>query len=201
MYYHNVLNTNQFVSERDESSDEENRDSHLAALKNALQLDTAKVPIDEVTELLHFLYLGNAYNARDMNFIKSKPITHVINCASSGCNTGPQSYREPIKYLEFDARDECHYDMMQHYDEAYEFIEDARKSNGCVLIHCFAGINRSALLAAAYMMVHTQSDPIKVATNMRERRGLVLQNGHFQEQLINFAMERNLLPKKKCNIQ
>ena len=83
--------------------------------------------------------------------------------------------------------------MMQHFDIAFDVIEDARKSGGRALIHCIMGVNRSGALAVAYTMVHQQCGPITAAVFVREKRRMLLSNEDFQEQLIEFAQQRNLL--------
>jgi len=76
---------------------------------------------------------------------------------------------------------------------AFDVIEDARKSGGCALIHCIMGVNRSGALAVAYTMVHQQWGPITAAIFVRQKRRMLLSNEDFQEQLIEFARQRNLL--------
>lgn len=83
--------------------------------------------------------------------------------------------------------------MMQHFDIAFDVIEDARKSGGRALIHCIMGVNRSGALAVAYTMVHQQCGPITAAVFVRDKRRMLLSNEDFQEQLIEFARQRNLL--------
>ena len=82
---------------------------------------------------------------------------------------------------------------MQHFDVAFDVIEDARKSGGRALIHCIMGVNRSGALAVAYTMVHRQCGPITAAIFVREKRRMLLSNEDFQEQLVEFARQRNLL--------
>ena len=82
---------------------------------------------------------------------------------------------------------------MQHFDVAFDVIEDARKSGGRALIHCIMGVNRSGALAVAYTMVHRQCGPITAAVFVLEKRRMLLSNEDFQEQLIEFAQRRDLL--------
>lgn len=42
-------------------------------------------------------------------------------------------------------------------EEIFDFIDDSIKNNGNVLIHCFAGVNRSVAVTAAYIMYKTDS--------------------------------------------
>jgi len=82
---------------------------------------------------------------------------------------------------------------MQHFDVAYDVIEEARKSHGRALIHCVMGVNRSGALAVAYTMLHQQCGPITAAVFVRQKRRMLLSNEDFQEQLIGFAQQHNLL--------
>lgn len=102
-----------------------------------------------------------------------------------------------MKYLGFEAEDDPAYNMMQHFDRAYEFIEDARKRGGKVLIHCLMGINRSGVLAVAYIMKQKHIGPITAAVMAKKQRGLILTNDGFQSQLIHYANQSGLLELDK----
>jgi len=97
------------------------------------------------------------------------------------------------QYVEFDAEDGPWYDILQHFDVAFDVIEDARWSDGCALIHCVMGKNRSGALAVAYTMLHLHCGPITAAVFVRQKRQTLLSNEDFQEQLVEFARQHNLL--------
>ena len=137
--------------------------------------------------------MGAEEDATNTNKLKSLGITHVINCAAAYINTGPDFYGGDIKYKEFEAEDDDSYDMIQHFDAAYDFIEDARKSGGKILLHCIMGINRSGLMTVAYCMVNKHVGPISAARLVKKTRPLLLTNHGFQRQLITFAREKGLL--------
>lgn len=146
------------------------------------------------TKVFDFLYLGGEDEARDRKLLQRLGITHVINCASSYVSTGQSYYGDAVKkYVEFDAEDDNTYNIMQHFEESYAAIEDARERGGKALIHCIMGINRSGALAVAYAMVHKQWGPIQAAEYVKNARKLLLSNDGFQYQLISFARDRNLL--------
>lgn len=49
-----------------------------------------------------------------------------------------------------------------HLEEFVEFIEEQRAAGGRVLVHCIAGVNRSAALCVGYMIKHLRW-PLSVA--------------------------------------
>ena len=144
------------------------------------------------SQLLSFLYLGSQQDAADLALLHTLGITHVLNCAAGYTKTN-QKYYGKIKYKEFQAEDEDDYDMMQHFKEAYHFIEDARQSGGKIMIHCLMGINRSGVLAIAYIMVHKNIGPISAVQLARRSRSVLLTNDGFQRQIVRFAHQRGLL--------
>ena len=164
---------------------------YLTKLSQVLETEY-DFPGPDATRVLDYLYLGNEQNAVDKTLQKDLGITHVINCCESDCR---KSYAIPktIKYMGFSAKDDLTYDIMQHFEAVQTFIEDARKSGGKVLIHCVYGSNRSGALVVGYLMVQKKLGPISAAMYVKERRGVVLTNDKFQEQVVKFALGRNLL--------
>lgn len=147
-------------------------------------------------KILPFLYLGGEDSATKFSFLKDIGVTHIVNCAEGYCTTGIEFYKKEmanIKYLGFDAKDEDGYDIMQHFDDVYTFIEDARKTDGKVLIHCLAGVNRSGALAVGYVMLHNKIGPLSAVNLVARARGSLLSNETFQLQILMFAKQRNML--------
>mmetsp|Transcript_21970 Transcript_21970/g.18844 ORF Transcript_21970/g.18844 Transcript_21970/m.18844 type:complete len:108 (+) Transcript_21970:131-454(+) len=60
-------------------------------------------------------------------------------------------YPEPIHNLNIEAEDEEDYDLSKHFDECFEYIDKKREECN-VLVHCFAGVSRSASVVIAYLM-------------------------------------------------
>ncbi|KAI0213508.1 Dual specificity protein phosphatase 26 [Lamellibrachia satsuma] len=149
------------------------------------------------SRLLDHLYIGGEEVARDLNFLRSSGIYHVVNCASGYANTGPDFYGKDFSYMGFDAQDDSSYDIMQHFQQVYDFIEKARLSGGKVLIHCLVGVNRSGVLAVAYCMLHKNLGPISAARFVKGSRKMVLTNDGFQRRLVAFARERGMLQLDK----
>lgn len=148
-----------------------------------------------VTQLTEYLYLGGYHEARNLELMHNVGITHVLNCAAfrkSSRNPYPE-WTGVIGYRQFDANDDEFYDIIQHVPAAKSFIDGARRQGGKVFVHCARGINRSGALAIAYMMVDSGQDLLTVVKYAKKRRGMVLTNGNFRKQLIDFARKYGLL--------
>merc|ERR1719331_3206687 len=114
--------------------------------------------------------------------------------------------------MNVNAKDEEGYDMIsRHFGTFKAFMDDAlagsssRSSSAggataeaCtarpkVLIHCVAGMNRSGVLAVAFVMTMMRWPLLKALRHCLETRGCLLWNESFQEQLVLFAQREGLL--------
>lgn len=146
--------------------------------------------------LIHGLYIGGQRNAESYPSLERLGITHVVNCAGY---KGNRSYHGSpyegmhIKYIEFLADDTDHYDITQHFREAFAFIDRARKTGGVVLVHCALGINRSGATCMGYLMLMGRMNLIKAAILIKSKRRVVLSNVGFQKRLVRLARKNGLL--------
>ena len=81
-------------------------------------------------------------------------------------------------------------------EDACAFIKEqlaASAPNGCVLVHCHEGKNRSAALVVAYLMVEERMSLYEAVEQVWSRRPIVLSNDSFVDQLIDLAEREGLL--------
>lgn len=152
-------------------------------------------------ELLPWLLLSDEMNVRSKKTLKEMKITHVLTVA--GMPTFHREFLEStfessgITHRYIPGEDEEDYDMIgNHWEESREFLEDARNCGGKVVVHCMAGMNRSALIACAAHMVLEQTPVLEVIRNCIAKRGKILSNKSFQAQLCKLAADENLLGVK-----
>lgn len=69
------------------------------------------------------LFLGNYVDARDMNILKKHDIKYVLSLMETSRN---ERYSSDIKWKGIYAIDVDHYNMYQHFEETFQFIEEAR---------------------------------------------------------------------------
>ncbi len=145
-------------------------------------------------ELLPHLLLGDASAAMDTELLNAMGISAIVNCASGAVLTNRDYYDASFEYIEFEAEDHPDYDLLAlHFDSTREFLDDCYHTNRKALVHCAAGINRSATLCVAYYMVFGGVDLLAAVAHCFQKRPIILCNESFINQLVRFAMARDLL--------
>jgi len=164
---------------------------------HAGKLEQAALPVQIGAE---YLFLGDAKSARDLELLKERGITHVLNVASSVVPSPTEEYdKAGIIWLEIPAQDEDGYAMLgRHLEECRRFIAEARAApQGKCLVHCQAGVNRSGVVVAAEKMLAERMPVIDVVAHCRRMRGNVfLGNYTFQDELVALAQAKGLLGPK-----
>ncbi|KAI6184229.1 Protein-tyrosine-phosphatase [Aphelenchoides bicaudatus] len=139
-----------------------------------------------ITQVLDFFFLGSQQDAQNPTILKKFGITRVINLSDA-----PKSdLIEPDNFLRIPIRDSHDAKILPHFDEAFEFIEEARRTNQKILVHCLAGISRSPTLCIAYIMRSKGWTCDKAYKFVKSRRPSVSPNLNFVGQL--FLYEEHL---------
>jgi len=95
------------------------------------------------------LYLGDWDHAADAQQLEQLNIRGILTIHNHPDNLRPGPR---IKHLKIEAPDVESHDISQHFVRSFDFIEEARARKSAVLVHCGAGVSRSATLCAAYLM-------------------------------------------------
>jgi dual specificity MAP kinase phosphatase len=138
------------------------------------------------SRVLPYLYLGNQHDAADLNTLRSLGVTRVLNVTSN-----LPRYHEAcgITYRQLPASDSGHQNLKQYFEEAFDFIDEALNSGASVLVHCQAGVSRSATITIAYIMKHkllTMAEAYKLVKNARP---IISPNLNFMGQLLELEQE------------
>ncbi len=142
--------------------------------------DIENHPASQVTP---FLFLGNMKDAGDAAALRRLGIDHVLNVT-----TTPPGYtpHPGILYKQLHAADNGYQNLRQYFDEAFEFIEAARRRGGAVLIHCQAGVSRSPTIAVAYLIKNSPMSMVEAYRFVKARRSIISPNLNFMGQLLEF---------------
>eukprot|EP00322_Chrysochromulina_rotalis_P002142 CAMPEP_0115834330 /NCGR_PEP_ID=MMETSP0287-20121206/3628_1 /TAXON_ID=412157 /ORGANISM="Chrysochromulina rotalis, Strain UIO044" /LENGTH=299 /DNA_ID=CAMNT_0003287763 /DNA_START=57 /DNA_END=956 /DNA_ORIENTATION=+ len=142
------------------------------------------------------LYVGTLSDAANLRLLQNLGIGAVLNLAPRGCKDPVERYCDcGIKYMELDARDDDTFPLLERcFEPAATFISTAHADGTSVLVHCMAGVNRSAALAVAYLMVRDQRLLLDLVAECVDARPCILENANFQLQLCKLARAKGLLP-------
>lgn len=96
------------------------------------------------------------------------------------------------KYVGYCAADLPNYDMLQHFESCFSFIEEGMGRGDIVLVHCLAGQNRSGFVVLGYLLRKFRWGLLEALKFCLERRGGILKNKGFQRQICEFAFHEKL---------
>ncbi|XP_027195818.2 dual specificity protein phosphatase 4-like [Dermatophagoides pteronyssinus] len=137
----------------------------------------------EPAELLPYLYLGNECHASSKNLLLNLGITAVLNVSQS-C---PNHFENEFYYKRIPINDSKCDDITIRINEALNFIDEIKEDrNGKILVHCQAGISRSATICIAYLIKKKRIRMEEAYEFVKSRRQLISPNFNFMTQLMEF---------------
>lgn len=165
-------------------------------------IDYASVP--NAHQVLPGLWLGNCNAAQDATFLTKAKIGAVTNATKDIPNFFE---RQGIEYHRVSVDDDLQPHSIQHMaekiDDAVRFIKQHYLiSKRPVLVHCFAGMQRSAAIVTAFIMKYTpDTDLVKVAAFVRKKRPVAFLGMHPKTLSINFLPALKEYENKVRNIK
>jgi protein-tyrosine phosphatase len=133
-----------------------------------------------MTHIFKELYLGSAEDAFSDSFMLEKA-TSVLNVAKE-IDMSPHC----VNYLHIPLIDNDKERLAPHIDKAIEFINDSLEKNYRVLVHCAAGISRSASIVIAYLMFTCRKTFIDAYNEVKMKRPIINPNFAFSCQLYGY---------------
>lgn len=124
----------------------------------------------DYSEIIPGLWLGNSKASRDIKFIKEHKITAILNCTKD-----VENVFDGIEYMRIPVDDDLTSaeiaSMRKYLPHAVSFIYKNRVlDGGRVLVHCYAGIQRSAMCVLAYLLKTTDLSKEKATALIIRKR-------------------------------
>jgi hypothetical protein len=85
-----------------------------------------------------YLYLGNCISAHDTNRLSNMGIRYILNVAIRDVELCPY-YSSDMRTLTIDLRDDDRENILRTFDQAFAFIDEAKRTKSRVLVHCSHG--------------------------------------------------------------
>ena len=141
------------------------------------------------------VFVGSGAHAANLGMFDRLGVRAVLNLAPSVCRDPVDDYKaRGIAYLQLSAHDDRDFPLLDNFlKPASEFIASAHADGGAVLVHCMAGVNRSATIVVAYLMMRDRRNLLELFAECSAARPSILQNPSFQLQLCALAQRNGLL--------
>jgi len=164
-------------------------------IKAGMRIADEDEPLAKYNKISKNIYLGNFQSAKDKDFFKKHNIKAVLNCSKDIPNhfikdTSIEYMRIPVE----DSLKQKDYDLMlQFMPSIVEFIhKHASIQNQKILIHCWAGRQRSAISIAGYLVSKYKMTPENACKYVLKKRPEAF---HYGKSL-NFDQALNKYYKK-----
>jgi len=128
------------------------------------------------------LYLGSVGAANNKSELKRLNITHILTVANSLPPTHPNDF--VYKIINIPDREDVN--IENYFDECFAFIDEAKRTGGGVLVHCFVGKSRSVTVVVAYLMKKHGMSVSEALKHVKNKRPIASPNSGFMLQLQNF---------------
>lgn len=127
----------------------------------------------DIAQIVLGLYIGNVEAASDLGLLMRLRITGIVNAAKELPNYFP--YRFHYISMNYDdiSKQRLNKDALER---AYDFIWNELDQGGAVLVHCHAGVSRSASIVLYYLMMQYGLDFDQALNYVRRVRGYTKAN-------------------------
>ncbi|KAM3865507.1 dual specificity protein phosphatase 18-like [Diretmus argenteus] len=130
------------------------------------------------------LYLSNGRAARDASVVARFKITCIINVTESG-HPPPAG----VEYIHIPVADSPEAPLKDHFDQVADRIQRTGEHGGRALVHCNAGVSRSASVCIAYLVKHRSMTLLEAYRWVKCCRPMARPNAGFWKQLIRYETE------------
>ena len=125
------------------------------------------------------LYLGSVGAAYTIQTLRSLDIRYILTV----CENLPPKFPNEFIYKIIPVTDEPTTKISHYFKESLDFIRNSVVSKNNVLVHCFAGVSRSASVVIAYLMKYHKMEYNSALNYVKSKRPWVNPNYGFQGQL------------------
>ncbi|XP_004695105.1 PREDICTED: dual specificity protein phosphatase 8 [Condylura cristata] len=161
-----------------------------ALLPMSLSQPCLPAPSVGLTRILPHLYLGSQKDVLNKDLMTRNGISYVLN-ASNSCPK-PDFICES-RFMRVPINDNYCEKLLPWLDRSIEFIDKAKLSSCQVIVHCLAGISRSATIAIAYIMKTMGMSSDDAYRFVKDRRPSISPNFNFLGQLLEYERSLKLL--------
>ncbi len=148
----------------------------------------------QIAKITDNLYLSSFVGASEFNIMK-----YNISCVITVCKEVPKCSLKNVESIKVEVVDKQTESLYKYFDILAEKINEVAKRNSASIVHCVAGISRSASIVLAYLMKFLRMSLKDAHTLVKSRRPLIrpnLVNIIFHSIFLLIFMNTNLTDSK-----
>lgn len=143
---------------------------------------TSPLSVLSPNEIIKHLYLSSGNIASNKEELEKYKIKGIINVTKDI----PCYYETTIKYLRIPIDDSIQTEISKYFEDAHKFIDEHINKGESILVHCKAGISRSATIIISYLMKKQKIKYNESIEIVRKKRKKIDPNLGFCSQLLKF---------------
>jgi atypical dual specificity phosphatase len=135
----------------------------------------------QLAKITDHLYLGSFIGATESNIAKNQ-----INCVITVCQEVPKFTIKNVESIKLNVLDKPNESLVKYFDFVADKIHEVEESGNSCLVHCVAGVSRSATMVIAYLMKHKKMNLRDAHLLVKSKRPFIRPNMGFWTQLIDY---------------
>ena len=148
----------------------------------------------KINKIEDLLFLGDFEGACNQSLLNNLDIKTVITIKDSEIPNDKRS--DGVIYQSIIADDHPSVDLLSHFHETNAWITYGQSKGHGVLVHCQAGMSRSATVVIAFLMNKYNKSSTETKTLVKSKRSVVSPNFGFEAQLqiyedMNYRLDPN----------
>lgn len=140
----------------------------------------------DAQEIAPGIWLGNWKASTDSCFLRRAGIKRIL-CINTNPKTGADRAlyaKLGIEHMYIRARDASDEQLHLKFNKCYQFMKGC---NEPILVHCTAGVSRSATIMAVYLIRSRNMLPDEAIQWIKSKRKIANPNSGFREQISNYG--------------
>ncbi len=139
-----------------------------AIMKNSNNMAAYPSQIAKITDNL---YLSSFVGVSEFNIMK-----YNISCVITVCREVPKCSMKNVESIKLEVVDKQTETLIKYFDLIADKIDEVAKKRSASLVHCVAGISRSATMVLAYLMKYLKMNLKDAHALVKSRRPLIRPN-------------------------
>jgi len=153
-------------------------------------------------EIIPNLFLGDITASKNRDFYESVNIGMVVNCSKTIPFLEGGTFKKVRVPVDDNLQEEEIQNLAKWSPKIIRQIWEEYSKGTVILVHCHAGMQRSAAVVAMFLMFYQRCNHQEAISRIRKRRPIVFQPGiNFYKAIIKFETSMNEAIKRAMDNQ